>query len=349
MSIYVLYCRAGFEKDCAAEIQARSTDVEMFGFCRLKDNQGFVEFEVSEPEAGLLFKKIKLRDLVFTRQWIRLIEKLTDLPEKNRLSPILDVIADNKYGDLRLEYPDTNSGKEIANFAKKFTVPLRQALKQKNQLKDKHSKILHLFLFDSSNIWIGISYQSNNSPWNMGIQRLRFPSKAPSRSTLKLEEAFHHFIPKDEWQTRLASGLQAVDLGAAPGGWTYQLVQQSMMVIAIDNGPMAESLMETGQVRHYREDGFKFEPKKNQIYWLVCDMVEKPDRVGQLMCKWVMNSWCKEAIFNLKLPMKQRFQNLETVRNAMLETLYTSGKQFRLEIKHLYHDREEVTCLLRMV
>lgn len=351
MSIYVLYCRAGFEKDCAAEIQTRATEVELFGFCRLKDDQGFVEFEVTEAEAGLLFKKIRLSGLAFTRQWFRLIEKLTDLPEKNRLSPILDVIADHQYGDLRLEYPDTNSGKEIANFAKKFTVPLRQALKQKKQLKDKHVKILHLFLFSSAHIWIGISYQSNNSPFPLGIKRLKFPSQAPSRSTLKLEEAFHHFIPRDDWDKRLASGFKAVDLGAAPGGWTYQLVQQSMMVIAIDNGPMAESLMETGQVKHFKEDGFKFEPKPNTVYWLVCDMIEKPDRVAKLMCKWLINDLCKEAIFNLKLPMKQRFQTLESLKTSISETMYSAGtgKKSSLEIKHLYHDREEVTCLLRFL
>ena len=73
------------------------------------------------------------------------------------------------------------------------------------------------------------------------------PADAPSRSTLKLEEAFHVFIPADEWDERLASGMRAVDLGACPGGWTYQLVKRSMMVHSVDNGPMAPSLMETGR------------------------------------------------------------------------------------------------------
>ena len=50
-----------------------------------------------------------------------------------------------------------------------------------------------------------------------------------------------------------------------PGGWTYQLVKHSMRVQAVDNGPMAESLMETGQVRHLREDGFKFVPTSKNI------------------------------------------------------------------------------------
>ncbi len=60
--------------------------------------------------------------------------------------------------------------------------------------------------------------------------------RRPSRSTLKLEEAFHVFIPADEWDERLANGMYAVDLGACPGGWTYQLVKRNMWVSSVDNG-----------------------------------------------------------------------------------------------------------------
>ncbi|VEB88410.1 putative RNA 2'-O-ribose methyltransferase [Citrobacter koseri] len=36
---------------------------------------------------------------------------------------------------------------------------------------------------------------------------------------------------------RLANGMYAVDLGACPGGWTYQLVKRNMWVYSVDNGP----------------------------------------------------------------------------------------------------------------
>ena len=80
----------------------------------------------------------------------------------------------------------------------------------------------------------------------MGIPRLKFPSDAPSRSTLKLEEAFHVLF-------RRTSGTSAGERhvcrrsGACPGGWTYQLVKRNMWVSSVDNGPMAQSLMDTGQ------------------------------------------------------------------------------------------------------
>lgn len=106
--------------------------------------------------------------------------------------------------------------------------------------------VVHVFFIAPGCCYTGYSYSNNNSPFYMGIPRLKFPSDAPSRSTLKLEEAFHVFIPADEWDERLANGMYAVDLGACPGGWTYQLVKRNMWVSSVDNGPMAQSLMDTG-------------------------------------------------------------------------------------------------------
>ncbi len=45
MKQVMLYCRAGFEKECAGEIQDRATELEVYGFPRLKKNTGFVLFE----------------------------------------------------------------------------------------------------------------------------------------------------------------------------------------------------------------------------------------------------------------------------------------------------------------
>ena len=48
----------------------------------------------------------------------------------------------------------------------------------------------------------------------MGIPRLKFPADAPSRSTLKLEEAILTFIPRNEESKRLNENMVGVDLGA---------------------------------------------------------------------------------------------------------------------------------------
>ena len=108
----------------------------------------------------------------------------------------------------------------------------------------------------------------------------------------------------------LRQGMTAVDLGAAPGGWTWQMVKRGIRVTAVDNGPMKGVLANHPLVQHLRQDGFKFSPPK-KVDWLICDMVEKPAKVATLIGSWFVAGWCKHAIFNLKLPMKQRVAALD--------------------------------------
>ena len=355
MNKVVLYCRPGFEKECAVEITDKASRLEVFGFARVKDNAGYVIFECYQMEDGdKLARELPFSSLVFARQMFVVGELLRDLPPEDRITPIVGMLQGvvEKGGDLRVEVADTNESKELMKFCRKLTVPLRAALREAGVLTSYETTkrpVVHVFFIAPGCCYTGYSYSNNNSPFYMGIPRLKFPSDAPSRSTLKLEEAFHVFIPADEWEERLASGMHAVDLGACPGGWTYQLVQRSMMVQAIDNGSMAQSLMDTGQVTHHRVDGFKYEPTRSNIYWLVCDMVEKPAKVTQLIIKWLVNGWCREAIFNLKLPMKKRFEVVSENLEMIDEQLKENGINAHIQAKQLYHDREEVTVHVRRI
>ncbi len=361
MTGIVAYCRPGFESDCAAELQDKTALLGIYGYCQTKPQQGYVIYRCQSEESDHLAKKLELDDLIFTRQFFAILAEVTELPQQDRVSSLQVALLDEDLqqsfaaikpcGDLRVETPDTNLGKELSKFCRKFTVPLRQGLRQIDWLTEKESDrrpTVHAFFVSNQEVILGYSYSFNQSPWLMGIPRLRSPSDAPSRSTLKLDEAFQVFVPEHEREARITSGMNAVDLGAAPGGWTYQLVRRGMMVQAVDNGPMAESLMDTGQVKHIQEDGFKFRPKKKNIYWLVCDMVEKPARVGELITSWLIDGDCQETIFNLKLPMKRRYLAVAEYLAHMQNTLKEHGRgKYEIQAKQLYHDREEVTVHIR--
>ncbi|WP_371189152.1 23S rRNA (cytidine(2498)-2'-O)-methyltransferase RlmM [Thalassotalea maritima] len=359
MSAIILYCRPGFEKECAAEIQEKAAWNEIFGFIKLKKNQGLVEFHVyEESQVEVLLQKLPLTRLIFTRQWFGTLGEVLELPEYNRVEAISETLGDEfRYEELRVETLDTNDGKALSKFARKLSVPLRQHLRKSGVLAEKEqgdsqrgATILHLLFFSGQQVQLGYSFVANSSEHPMGIPRLKFPSAAPSRSTLKLDEAFLYFIPRDQWDTRLTSGMNAVDLGSAPGGWTYQLVRRGMMVKAVDNGPMADSLMETGQVKHYQQDGFKFRPHKKNNYWLVCDMIENSTRVAKLMASWIVDGDCKEAMFNLKLqPGKARYQQVMKNLQQIKDTLSEHDIWYEMYAKHLYYDREEVTVHVRVL
>ncbi len=181
----------------------------------------------------------------------------------------------------------------------------------------------------------------------MGIPRLRFPASAPSRSTLKLDEAFLFFLTESQRTASLTAGSTAVDLGASPGGWTYQFVQRSIYVIAIDNANMDKNLMESGLVNHIQTDGFKYVPQK-PVEWMVCDMVEKPSRIINLVSHWAIHQLAHQFIFNLKLPMKKRYEEVTNGLMALENNLREHGINYILQCKHLYHDREEVTVWLKL-
>jgi 23S rRNA (cytidine2498-2'-O)-methyltransferase len=226
---------------------------------------------------------------------------------------------------------------------------LREAVRKANlgQASPEQDAVrLHVCFISGAAAYAGYALPANSAPWSMGIPRLKFPRGAPSRSALKLEEAFLHFLSERERRTLLQPGMTAVDLGAAPGGWTWQLVRRHLRVTAVDNGALAPELLESGMVEHVRADGFRYKPPK-AVHWLVCDIVEQPIRVAELAARWIALGWCAHAIFNLKLPMKKRYREIQRCLAHIEEALRAAGVVYRVACKQLYHDREEVTVYLR--
>ena len=132
MNKVVLLCRPGFEKECAAEITDKAGQREIFGFARVKENAGYVIYECYQPDDGdKLIRELPFSSLIFARQWFVVGELLQHLPPEDRITPIVGMLQGvvEKGGELRVEVADTNESKELLKFCRKFTVPLRAALR----------------------------------------------------------------------------------------------------------------------------------------------------------------------------------------------------------------------------
>ena len=140
----------------------------------------------------------------------------------------------------------------------------------------------------------------------------------------------------------LRAGTRAVDLGAAPGGWSWQLAQRGIRVTAVDNGALKGEIADDSLVAHVRTDGFAFRPRR-PVDWMVCDIAEQPSRVASLVARWLVNGDAKRSIFNLKLPMKRRYDEVVRCQSLIREALVRVGVRHTLAFRQLYHDREEVT------
>ncbi|GGW76047.1 23S rRNA (cytidine(2498)-2'-O)-methyltransferase RlmM [Alteromonas halophila] len=355
MASVLAYCRAGYENDTANELTTWLAEKGVYGYPMFRPGDAYVLFhQYDTTDNSAAEPALEVNKVIFARQLIHVIKHLSELDREDRIGPILDALKTatlpfNKAGDIVIEYPDTEEGKNLAKFCRKFLVPLRQTLRKHGLLskQENHAKPrLHIFFTDFDNCHLGYSLPAEASEFAMGICRLRFPSDAPSRSTLKLEEALLSMLNDSQRQRVCRRSGRAVDLGACPGGWTYQLVQREMFVEAVDNGSIDETLMSTGQIEHFAADGFSYRPQMGRVDLLVCDMIEKPDRVADLMGDWLVRDWCDHAVFNLKLPMKKRFETVTQALDALHEKLRKLHDTFYIRARHLYHDRDEVTVVV---
>ena len=64
-----LFCRAGYEKECAAEIQQRAAELNIGGFVKTNNNDAYVIYQCFDDNgADELAEKLALSSLIFTRQ-----------------------------------------------------------------------------------------------------------------------------------------------------------------------------------------------------------------------------------------------------------------------------------------
>jgi 23S rRNA (cytidine2498-2'-O)-methyltransferase len=140
------------------------------------------------------------------------------------------------------------------------------------------------------------------SPFPKGEVPLASDKAAPSRAFAKLVEA----------ERRLGRAIQAgetcVDLGAAPGSWTYVAVRRGAKVLAVDRSPLREDLMQNRQVEFISGDAFRFELPgygvtrlQHPVDWLLCDVIAEPARSAKLLLDWLQRRWCRRFVVTIKL------------------------------------------------
>jgi len=338
-SRWLLHCRTGFESECAEEAIAARARGGCAAFARTQRGDALVV--IVSADGTDLGPAPPWRELIFSRQSLVLLSSFEALDPKDRLSPVVDAlaVAGLRVVDLWVEAPDSDAGTELRALARALEAAAVPTLRKRTLIDPASPVRAHLVLRSGTHLHLALADVRDAAPWHMGIPRLKFPKDAPSRSTLKLDEAFLVLLDDSERARLLRPGMTAVDLGAAPGGWTWQFVARSIHVTAIDNGPMDAKLMDSGLVEHRREDGFRFRPRQ-RVDWVVCDMVEQPARVAALMGEWLAGGHARAAVFNLKLPMKKRWLEVRRCLDGLDDAL--EGR-WSLRAKQLYHDREEIT------
>ena len=191
---------------------------------------------------------------------------------------------------------------------------------------------LFVFFADFGRVYVA------REAWLGGQRRMADDDLAPSRSYLKVEEAYIVLGREPQAEEKV------VDLGAAPGGWSYSAAKRGARVIAVDNGPLKGGALNHPLIEHRLEDAFKFHPPAGEACdWLFCDLVEEPHHVMQnIVAPWLAGGWCRNFVVNLKFGHVDSISLLRELRAK--ESPFDTHAQ-NLRIRHLYHDREEFTVV----
>ena len=151
----------------------------------------------------------------------------------------------------------------------------------------------------------------------------------PGRAYLKLWEAFTLL------ERRPAGHELCVDLGSAPGGWTWVLAQCGGEVISVDKAPLAANIAAMPNVRSVRSSAFALAPESfGPVDWLCCDVACYPDRLLKMIRRWLEAGNCRNFICTVKLqgePDHGTLSALAAIPGARLV--------------HLSHNRHELTWI----
>jgi 23S rRNA (cytidine2498-2'-O)-methyltransferase len=114
----------------------------------------------------------------------------------------------------------------------------------------------------------------------------------PSRAYLKLWEACVRF---GDWPR---PGQACLDLGAAPGGWTWAIARLGASVLAIDRAPLDPLVAALPGVTWREGSAFAIEPMP--VDWLFSDVVAYPDRMLGLVRRWIDAAMAERIVCTIK-------------------------------------------------
>ena len=132
----------------------------------------------------------------------------------------------------------------------------------------------------------------------------------------------------------------AIDLGAAPGGWSHYLALRGIQVDAVDPASLSQRLSTEKKIRHYKMTAQEFSRKHAAKSYdlLVDDMKMDTQMSTKIVCG--LTEHLKDngsIILTLKLP-----------KNGVWKRIYESVSLLReyftdIKVRQLFYNRSEVT------
>ncbi|WP_433946588.1 SAM-dependent methyltransferase [Paenibacillus sp. SN-8-1] len=206
-----------------------------------------------------------------------------------------------------------------------------------HQFVVKDAELVVSVLATDKALYAGISSPEDNlSDWNGGAVRFQKEESQISRAKFKLLEAERVF------GIEFSSFEEALDIGAAPGGWTSFLLERGLRVTAVDPAKMHPSLLDSERLTYLNRNADSVKFREDQFDVLVCDMSWSPKLTAKLVTGLLYSLVPGgTAIVTVKLLSKKP---LALIREVM-DTFENANMQIQ-RAKQLFHNRDEITLYM---
>ncbi|MCP3683242.1 MAG: methyltransferase domain-containing protein [bacterium] len=186
--------------------------------------------------------------------------------------------------------------------------------------------------------YLGLSHAVDNiSDWAGGVRRFKREKSQVSRAEFKLLEAIELF------KLSLQVGGTALDLGAAPGGWTRILRKYGMNVVAVDPAKLDPYIASDLAVKHIRDAAQRYLVKTDKEFDVILNDIRMDARdsariMGMAAKNLKDSGW---ALITLKLPKKGGRRVVTSSFEVMCKWYEVIGA------RQLFHNRSEITVALK--
>jgi 23S rRNA (cytidine2498-2'-O)-methyltransferase len=280
---------------------------------------------------------------------IPLENSLADLPKLaqaiSQLPKISEHLDEGTPFSVQVRFVDDNPNRAYSAFAVKEEVA-GMVIGQTAAIENvKSPEIVISAVIGDREAFYGVSYvEENLSSWAGGMRRYARDDGQVSRAEFKILEALEIF------GLTLPESGTALDLGAAPGGWSRVLLAAGLHVIAVDPAELDPRLLENPNIEHYHGHADEYLRiallQKREFEIIVSDLrmdawlaAEVMGRARNLL---VPNGF---AFTTLKLPHAAPRQDPVLIMKRALDTLRRFYPTVRA--KQLFHNRQEVMVLLK--
>ena len=186
------------------------------------------------------------------------------------------------------------------------------------------------------NIYAGASLcESNLSNWNGGMHRFKRGEEFISRSEFKLREAIAVF------GADIRDARAALDLGAAPGGWSSVLLDCGLRVTAVDPADLSDSIKSNPRLTHIKQVVQKLDLNGLGPFDIIVNDMRMDMTESCMITEGLSEALAPGGliIMTLKLPKAHWYKKTKSALSYL-------GHKYTIKgARQLFHNRSEVTVL----